>query len=72
MTTLRTTENCLRRVADRQGLRLMKSRSRHPNALDQGRYALIDLSHNGTIHPMLSTGQACALRLDEVGDWLAD
>jgi hypothetical protein len=34
-------ENRLRRMAERQGLRLVKSRRRDPHALDYHRYALI-------------------------------
>ena len=35
-------ENRLRRAAVRQGLRLVKSRSRDPRALDYGGYMLVD------------------------------
>jgi hypothetical protein len=35
-------ENLLRRMADRQGLKLMKSRRRDPNACDFGTYQLVD------------------------------
>jgi hypothetical protein len=35
-------ENRLRRVADRQGLRLMKSTRRDPFALEYGTYQLVD------------------------------
>jgi hypothetical protein len=34
-------ENRLRRMADRQGLKLVKSRRRDPRALDYGTYALV-------------------------------
>jgi hypothetical protein len=34
-------ENLLRRMADRQGLALVKSRRRDPRALDYGRYRLV-------------------------------
>jgi hypothetical protein len=34
-------ENLLRRMADRQGLALTKSRRRDPRALDYGRYRLV-------------------------------
>ena len=40
-------ENRLRRVAERQGLRLMKSRRRDPLAYDYGGYMLVDASTNG-------------------------
>lgn len=35
-------ENRLRRMADRQGLRLVKSRRRDPRALEYGRFWLFD------------------------------
>jgi hypothetical protein len=37
-------ENRLRRAADRQGLRLVKSRRRDPRAVDYGQYNLLDPS----------------------------
>lgn len=37
-------ENRLRRMAGRQGLRLVKSRRRDPRAIDYGGYMLIDLN----------------------------
>lgn len=40
-------ENRLRRMAQRQGLRVIKSRRRDPRALDYGLYELVD-EHN---HP---------------------
>jgi hypothetical protein len=39
-------ENRLRRMADRQGLRLVKSRRRDPRALDFGTYMLVDVQNN--------------------------
>jgi len=38
----RTRENRLRRAAQRQGLRLSRSRRRDPRALDFGIYTLLD------------------------------
>ena len=35
-------ENRLRRIADRQGLALVKSPRRDPNAVGYGRYALVE------------------------------
>lgn len=40
-------ENRLRRMAGRQGMRLVKSRRRDPNALDFGCFALVDHQTNG-------------------------
>lgn len=41
-------ENRLRRMADRQGLRLEKSRRRDPRALDYGTYRLVN-AQTGTV-----------------------
>jgi hypothetical protein len=42
MTDEKIRENRLRRMAERQGLRLEKSRRRDPRAVDYGTYWLID------------------------------
>jgi hypothetical protein len=42
-------ENRLRRVAERRGYRLLKSRRRDPEALDYGGYVLIDVQTNAVI-----------------------
>lgn len=42
-------ENRLRRKAGRQGLQLLKSRRRDPDAMDYGCYALADVSTNGAV-----------------------
>lgn len=63
-------ENRLRRAADRQGLRLSKSRSRDPQAIDYGLYALVDVQTNGLVHPALADRWTHALTLDEVEEWL--
>lgn len=39
-------ENRLRRMADRQGLRLEKSRARDPRALSYGTYRLVEVATN--------------------------
>ena len=62
-------ESRLRRVADRQGYRLIKTRRRDPNAFDYGLYALIDPQHGGTIHPHF-VNSPYALTLDEVREYL--
>ena len=41
-TELKVFENRIRRMAERQGLRLAKSRRRDPRALDFGKYCLVD------------------------------
>ena len=62
----RTRENQLRRTADRQGLRLVKSSRRDPNAIDYGLYALIDIKYGGTINPALADRFTCSWSLDDV------
>ena len=42
-------ENRLRRMAERQGLRLEKSRRRDPRAVDYAGYMLIDILTNGVV-----------------------
>jgi hypothetical protein len=42
-------ENRLRRVAARRGLRLEKSRRRDKNAVDYGKYMLVDVYRNVVI-----------------------
>lgn len=63
-------ENKLRRMADRQGLRLTRSRSRDPNAIDFGLYALIDIQTNGAVNPALANRWVCSWNLDEVEEYL--
>lgn len=45
----KTRETRLRRMADRQGLRLVKSRRRDPHAHDFGTYILVDTATNGVV-----------------------
>jgi len=66
----KTLENRLRRMADRQGLRLQKSRSRDPNACDFGLYALIDLQTGGAVNPALSQRWVCSWSLEETEAYL--
>lgn len=42
----KTTENRLRRKANRMGLRLVKSRRKDPDAIDYGCYMLVDAASN--------------------------
>jgi hypothetical protein len=44
-------ENRVRRMAERQGFALQKSRRRDPNAMDFGGYWIIDPNINGIIAP---------------------
>lgn len=68
----KTRETRVRRMADRQGLRLVKSRLRDPNAIGYGRYMLVDPDTNSVlwIEEMVGpTGQP-NWTLDEVEQWL--
>lgn len=49
MTTEKSRETRLRRMADRQGLRLEKSRRRDPRAVDFGAYMLVDMQTNAVV-----------------------
>lgn len=57
-------ENRLRRMAERQGLRLQKSRRRDPRALDYETYGLVDVRFNTLEVGDPSNGYG--LTLDEV------
>jgi hypothetical protein len=50
-------ENRLRRMAERQGLALSKSRRRDPHALDFGRYMLVDALTNTVVTGAQHTGR---------------
>ena len=63
-------ENKLRRVADRIGLRLMRSRSRDPRTPDYGLYALVDVRTNGAMNPAIAGRWACSWTLDDVEEYL--
>jgi len=49
-------ENRLRRMADRQGLRLRKSRARDPRALTYDGYDLVDVRSGGVVCGWGTTG----------------
>jgi hypothetical protein len=58
-------ENRLRRMADRQGLKLRKSGRRDPRAIDYGRYWLIEIDRN-----IVAAGGNNGMTLDEVEEEL--
>ena len=64
-------DNRLRRMADRRGLILRKSRRRDPDAIDYGLYAVCDVQTGGTIHPE-GVVSPYSLTLDEVRGYLSD
>jgi len=59
----------VRRVAQRQGLKLVRSRRRDPQAADFGRYALVDPDTNRAVAGELDS--ASAMTLDDVEAWLS-
>ncbi len=61
-------ENRVRRMAERQGLQLQKSRRRDPRAYDYGTYQLVDVQANGIVAHAGASGYG--LSLDEVEDYL--
>jgi len=63
-------ENRLRRMADRRGYKLVKSRSRDPHAVDYGRYALID-EFGGTVNPWIADRWKCSWHLGDVESWFS-
>ena len=58
-------ENRLRRIAKRRGFRLQRSRRRDPQALDYGKYWLIDARHGGSVF-----ADEWGVELDAVEEWL--
>jgi hypothetical protein len=67
---LKVRENRLRRAADRQGYRLMKSRSRDPKAIDFDLYALIDVRTGEAVNPAIAQRWTCSWTIDEIEEYL--
>ena len=63
-------ENRLRRMADRQGLRLEKSRRRDPSALDFGTYGIVDARTNAVVAHGGNVFNGYGLSLDDVEEYL--
>jgi hypothetical protein len=63
-------ENKLRRMADRQGMRLTRSRSRDERAVDYGLYSLVDVQTNGVVNEPIAGRWIHSWTLDEVEDYL--
>lgn len=63
-------ENRLRRMADRQGLRLLKSRRRDERAIDFGGYMLVDVQTNGAVFG--SGAFQYEADLDDIERWLTE
>lgn len=66
----RVRENRVRRVAQRRGLRIVKSRRRDPRALDYGCYCIVDADTNCVV---AGGGQKhFHWSLDDVEKWLTE
>jgi hypothetical protein len=62
-------ENRLRRMAERQGFALQKSRRRDPRAYDYGTYMLTDPNTNSIVAAG-DVGRGYGLTLDDIEEWL--
>ncbi len=69
MTKERSREQRLRRMADRQGLRLVKSARRDPRAIDYGMYMLVDQLTNNVVSGTGALGRA-SMTMDAVEIYL--
>ncbi len=67
MSEAKVRENRLRRSAERQGLKLQKSRRRDPRALDYGTYWLVDIMTNS-----VTVGGSNGASLEEVESALTE
>jgi hypothetical protein len=65
-TDIKVRENRLRRAAQRQGLRLEKSRARDPRDITYGTYQLVDVRYGGAVHADCTAGRGYGLDLDDV------
>jgi hypothetical protein len=63
-------ENRLRRMADRQGYRLEKSRARDPRDLTFGGYQLINIEIGGVDFGWGNANRGYAASLDEIEEYL--
>lgn len=64
-------ENRLRRMAERQGVALVKSRRRDPRAIDYGGWMIVDPSTNAVVAGTGAVGRP-SMSLDDVERWLTE
>jgi hypothetical protein len=67
---LKVRENALRRLAERRGYQLVKSRSRDPRAMDYGRYKIIEVATQGIVAGDDGRG-GCAYTFDQAEEYLS-
>lgn len=70
MTEEKIRENRFRRMLDRRGFSLARSRRRDPQAIDFGGYMIVDASTNTVVAG--GSPFAYSMSLDDVGAWLND
>lgn len=70
MTAEKVLENRLRRVAERRGMKLLKSRRRDPGALGYGGYMLVDVETGGAI--LGTEPRGFSATLDEVEAYFSE
>jgi len=70
MTAEKLSESRLRRLAERRGLRITRSRARDPRASDYGRYMLRDVNTRVIVAGASSVGRAL-WTLEDVESYLA-
>jgi len=63
-------ENRLRRMAERQGLKLEKSRQRDPRGYLYGTYQLVDPNYNTIVLSDRAYGRGYGMSLDEIEEYL--
>jgi hypothetical protein len=63
-------ENRLRRMADRQGYRLLRSRARDPQDITFGGYQVVELETSGIVFGFGNAGRGYDAALDEIEAWL--
>jgi hypothetical protein len=69
---LKVRENRARRMAQRQGFRLEKSRRRDPRAYDYGKYLLIDVDTNAVVYGGPGGGFRHGPNLEDIERWLTE
>jgi hypothetical protein len=69
MTVEKVAENLVRRMAERQGFTLQRSRRRDPQSIDFGMYWLNNDEINARIFPS-GPGSETGVTLDEIRQWL--
>lgn len=70
MTDEKVRENRLRRMLQRRGLSLLKSKRRDPKAIDFGCYIIVDASTSAVVAGSDDSQRPYSLTIDDVEGWL--